>query len=179
MTRFDTPVGIFRILLKGEPTEFDLSQCDPVTFRTESNAEVITANSYVASIPIADLSRYDLVSGVLDSHILHYSGCIAGIESMMCHIDYCSFELSSIYSEDYEDDSDELFLPYESYSHNPHGFAMRIIDAPQKHNEYPLQKEIGFLIAWAYTEETTWSSQVDFSSVASPRINTIRTNLYN
>ena len=166
MTCFTTPAGIFRILLNGEPAEFELVQGQPVVFRTVSNGEIITANSYIASIPISGFSRYDLVSGVLDTCVLQYSGCTAGIESMMYHNDYCTFELSTLYTEDYEDDPPNRFLPYESYSHNPHGFAMRMIDDPQKYMTYPLQKEIGFLIAWAYTDEATWSTQADVGIAA-------------
>lgn len=159
MTQFDTPAGRFRILLNGEPTEFILFQGKPVTFRTESNAEIFSTNSYVACIDITNLEIYDIVSGVLESHVLYYSGCIAGIESLMCHIHNCTFELSTPYTEDYEDDKNQRFLPYESYSYNGHGFAMRIVDRPCKFTESPMQKEIVFLIAWAYTDEKTWSSQ--------------------
>ena len=158
MKYFDTPAGKFRILLNGEPTEFDVFYGKPVTFRTRNNDEIISTNSFVASISIANLAIYDVVSGVMEKPILYYSGCIAGMDSMMCHLPGCTFELSTPYTEDHEEEGTPRFLPYESFSFNPHGFALRIIDTPFKYTSSPMQREIAFLISWVFVEDA-WSSQ--------------------
>ena len=160
MMYFDTPVGRFRILLNGEPTEFDVYYGKPAHLRCSNGCEIITANSFIASICIKDCCVYDLISGGMEKPILYYSGCVAGMDSMMCHMDNCTFELSTPYTYDYEEDSSSRFLPYESYSFNPHGFALRIVDDPKKYSTSPLQREISFLIVWAFSDEPTWSSQV-------------------
>ena len=158
MQYFNTPVGKFRVLLNGEPTEFDVFYGKPTEFRTRSNEAIISTNCFVASFPTANLSIYDIVSGVIEKPVLYYSGCIAGMDSMMCHSDNCSFELSAPYSDDYRDKQGLPFLPYESYSYNPHGFAYRIVDTPSKFISSPLQREIQFFIAWVFAEDA-WSSQ--------------------
>ena len=84
-----------------------------------------------------------------------YVGCVDNIESLMCHLDGCIFELNALYC---EDDPDHRLLPCESHSYNCHGFAMRIIDDPAKYTEIPMQQEIGFLLAWAFSEEKPYSS---------------------
>ena len=159
MMFLDTPVGEFRILLDGEPVEFDVYYGHPVHFRLANGDEIISANSYIASICIDDYRIYDIISGGLETPVLYYSGCIAGMDSMMCHLNNCSFELSTPYTAAYEDDPSNSFLPYESYSFNPHGFAFRITDDPKNYNSSPMQHEICFIIAWAFTDIPAWSSQ--------------------
>ena len=158
MQYFDTPAGRFRILLNGEPTEFDVFYGKPVEFRTRNNKAITSTNCFIATFPTTNLSIYDIVSGVMEKPVLYYSGCIAGMDSMLCHLDDCTFELSAPYTYDYEDEDAPYFLPYESFSHNPHGFAFRIIDDPSKYTRSPLQREIQFLIAWVFAQDA-WSSQ--------------------
>jgi len=159
MQYFDTPVGKFRILLNGEPIDFDVFYGEPTEFKTKNGDTVISANCYIAVFPTANLSPCDIVSGVMEKPILYYSGCVAGMDSMLCHLNNCTFELSAPYTYDYEDENGEPYLPYESFSFNPHGFAYRITDNPTKFTISPLQREIQFFIAWVYAEDT-WSSQV-------------------
>ena len=133
MTHFDTPVGKFQILRNGEPTEFEVYYGEPAHFRCTNGCEIITTNSFVASISIKDCCVYDLISGVMETPILYYAGSVGGMDTMMCHRDNCTFELSTPYTYDYEDDPYSRFLPYESYSFDPHGFALRIVDDPSKY----------------------------------------------
>lgn len=158
MLFFDTPAGRFRILLNGEPTDFDICNAGPAEFRTRGNQAIISTNCYIAVFPTAALAPNDIVSGVLDRDVLYYSGCIAGMDSQLCHFDNCTFELSAPYTDDHEDENGKPFLPYESFSYDPHGFAYRIVDDPSKYTASPLQREIQFFIAWVYAKDA-WSSQ--------------------
>ena len=158
MQYFDTPAGKFRIFLNGEPADFDVFYGEPTEFRTQNNTTIISTNCYIAAFPIAKLSLYDIVSGVMEKPVMYYSGCVTGMDSMLCHLNNCTFELSAPYTGDYEDDDGQPFLPYESFSYNPHGFAYRIIDDPAKFTDSPLQREIQFFLAWVFAKDV-WSSQ--------------------
>ncbi len=48
MQYFDTPAGKFRILLNGEPTDFDVFYGEPTEFRTQNNGTIISTNCYIA-----------------------------------------------------------------------------------------------------------------------------------